>query len=113
MTDIPDEIIERCARAICLADYGIDFSDAQLNTRERYLQIARAAIVSMRYLEMKDAMEKLLDQSGWRGSGENDREIYYCEHCKASNADCSKIEHTADCLITSALAALSPDKDEP
>lgn len=47
-----------------------------------------------------DALEMALDDLGWHGCGERDREIFYCEFCKASHEDYTLIPHHAGCKVT-------------
>ncbi len=58
------------------------------------------------------ALEKLIEQIGWRGSGADDREIFYCEFCKGSHIDGDLIEHNPKCPIYLARAALATAKGE-
>ena len=56
--------------------------------------------------EMRAALERVKEQAGWRGKGENP-DIFYCEFCKATHEDSSLILHTEACAMTQVEAALA------
>lgn len=61
--------------------------------------------------ELKAALNRWLGtaddpNAGWRGTGGSDV-LFACEHCGEKHEDCTKIDHTDDCPITLARAALA------
>ena len=57
------------------------------------------------------ALERVKEQAGWRGDGENP-DIFYCEFCKAAHEDCFLILHTEACVMTQVEAALAKARGE-
>lgn len=58
------------------------------------------------------ALDEALPEMGFRGSGENDTNIFYCEHCGASHEAYDDIEHAENCVIVRLRAALSTARGE-
>lgn len=50
---------------------------------------------------------KIRHAIGWHGTGVNDREQFYCEHCKATHLDAALIEHAPHCLIIEIVAHMA------
>ena len=101
MTDIPDEIIERCARAIF---DGIKSQDGVQLIRDlddeglHWLKImARAALTAVRYGEMREALKTSL-----------------CVLCACRDGYAAESMMRKDCNIAAegCRSALSPEKDE-
>ena len=60
-----------------------------------------------------DALAELLPELGWRGSGPNARNEYYCEFCGDEAIKRGKpLVHTGDCLVTKAHSVLERFKRE-
>ena len=55
---------------------------------------------------MGDGLGRFEGRFGWHGNGAKDRDIFYCENCRESHEDCTKIPHTESCPITEARALL-------
>ena len=106
MTDIPDEIIERCARAIATqmirylwgTDAEIENSWRSEKKRELLKELARAALTAVRYGEMREACELMVK---WFDA-ENDHKLMPDFYHRMEL--CGKVEKAA-------RAALSPDKE--
>lgn len=57
-----------------------------------------------------EALEKVNEQCGWRGSGEKDMDQFYCEHCGQTHVDSDLIDHDIDCIMTTVKAAIARAK---
>lgn len=91
MTDLPSDVVERVARAIARELYvDTEYLSPDKETGTEWI-MARAALVSSRYMEMREALEKIAanDRPGWG--------VCDCPACEA---------------IRLARAALSPNKDD-
>lgn len=58
-------------------------------------------------MTVTEALAIALEEIGWHGHGEHDRDNFYCEFCKASNADYTQIQHHSGCKVTALRKALS------
>lgn len=79
-----------------------------------YIRFARAilteALPAPGAPAIPDAIRRLIGTPddpniGWRGDGTT--EVYACEFCNSKNSDCTKIEHTKNCPVPAAYAALA------
>lgn len=57
--------------------------------------------------ELVEALEFANEQMGWLGTGPDNRNIFYCEHCKRSNLDYTLILHEDNCAVTKIRAILA------
>ena len=57
-------------------------------------------------LQTLELLEKVNESIGWHGIGDNDTEQFYCEHCKATHIDYTKIHHTDTCIVTNVREAI-------
>ena len=62
--------------------------------------------------EMIEALEVMEKEAGWRGTGANSAEIFYCEYCKEAHEHWGRIPHTAACPITKVATALAKARGE-
>jgi hypothetical protein len=74
-------------------------------TRHTCARELESALPAIR--ELVTICKELSPQIGWRGYGENDDQIHYCEYCKQSHEDSELIPHLADCLVLKLRAALA------
>jgi hypothetical protein len=57
--------------------------------------------------ELVETLKFTNEQIGWKGSGPEDKDKYYCEHCAGSpQDDCLDIVHEDTCLVLKVRAAL-------
>lgn len=60
---IPDDVVERVARAIAAVEYGNDAPDISIG--ETHLALARAALSASGYVEMREALTRLERSATW------------------------------------------------
>lgn len=109
MIKILDDLLEKWDResnnrpAINIVD------ESQMNRSERCADELRAAIpvVEAQQKELVEVLEFANEQMGWLGTGPDNRNIFYCEHCKRSNLDYTLILHEDTCAVTKIRAILA------
>ena len=83
--DIPDEIIERCARAICrqnlISTRQPDDDATMAHYWKSFIPEAKAALTAVRYGEMREALEDIVEymtaRSDFEIGGDDDSHAYY------------------------------------
>ena len=63
-------------------------------------------VITDEYTPLVEAAREMLDELGWAGRGERERDIFYCQFCGESHADASLIEHAPTCRMTKWSAEL-------
>lgn len=53
------------------------------------------------------ALERIIKETGWHGSGPDGINYYYCEHCLEPGTEIQFINHTQQCLIHDIKHALT------
>ena len=136
--DIPDEIIERCARAIAAHDFpDTKWKQWTSSSKDEMRKTARAALTAVRYGEMREALEDIVEymtaRSDFEIGGDDDSHAYYAAGVvgkarevlgqsqfggpvRAWNADdwarAKEDQKRGAEFLKEYRAALSPDKDE-
>jgi len=92
--------VEECRR--WLTDSNMTNFDQRFNLRWNTLcdMALRSLDGEVLVTELKDMLLELRLEVGWHGSGELDREGFYCEDCHQYNLDGKLIEHTVLCRYT-------------